>query len=458
MMKSSLMPKSATVCGFTIVTLCLLACGRTPLGKLENSPRLPDVPSLEDGGPGRDSAEAMRAVDGADVGRPDGNVADVISSDLAFADSALPDAWGFPDASMDAAAAKDSGFDGASDTRVSRDAAAAKDSGFDDASDTRVSRDAVAAKDSGFDDASDTRLPCTVDTECNDGIACTADECKQGFCRSTPHSERCDDGIFCNGQEICSTSQGCLAGSPPCSDGVSCTVVACQEGTRSCSYTPNDLLCPVSHACDAALGCQARAFAIDNLGNVLDVRLPSGITQPIGPSGGGLTDIALAPDGRLFGVDFGAASEIDATTGRATTLSTFTPTNINAMDAAPDGTIYVAGGQDLYTLDLASGALVLVMSFSQGRSSGDLAFVNGRLLLTISGYALHDYLLELDPVAHTSQIVGDTGYDCIYGLAAYGPKLYGMTCAGQVLSLDTDTGKGTVLQETNIVFWGGSAR
>lgn len=271
------MTKLVGVCGFTIATLCLLACGRTPL---DNSPRPPGAPSLEDGGL-------------VQMGRPDGNAADAISSD----------------------------------------------------------------------------------------------------------------------------------------------------------------------ACDPVLGCQARAFAIDNLGNLLDLRLPSGTTQLIGPSGASLTDIALAPNGRLYGVDVGAASEIDATTGRATALSTaFTATNINAMGAAPDGTIYAAGGQSLYTLDLASGALVLVMSFSQGSSSGDLAFVDGRLLLTITGYGFHDYLLEIDPVARTSQIVGDTGYDCIYGLAAYGPKLYGMTCAGQILSLDTGTGKGTALQETNIVFWGASAR
>jgi len=275
-MKNSFMTKLGDVSGFTIITLCLVACGRTPL---DNSPQPPGAPSLEDGGLVR-------------MGRPDGNVADAISAD----------------------------------------------------------------------------------------------------------------------------------------------------------------------ACDPVLGCQARAYAIDNLGNLLDLRLPSGTTQLIGPSGDSFTDIALAPNGRLYGVDFGAASEIDAKTGRATTLSTFTATNINAMDAAPDGTIYVAGGPNLYTLDLASGALVLVMSFSQGSSSGDLAFVNGRLLLTITGYGLHDYLIGLDPVAHTWQIVGDTGYDCIYGLAAYGPKLYGMTCAGQVLSLDTDTGNGTVLQETNIVFWGASAR
>jgi hypothetical protein len=351
------------------------------------------------------------------VGRPDVNVADAISD-------VPPDALGVPDASIDALDAWD-----------------AKD-----------------AEDSGFDDASDARVACTVDRECDDGIACTADECKQGVCISTPHSERCDDGIFCNGQESCSASRGCFVGPPACSDSWSCIVAACQEGTRSCSYTPNDKLCPVSHACDPVLGCQARAFAIDNIGNVLDVRLPSGITKVIGSSGVGLTDIALAPDGRLFGVDFGSASEIDPTTGLATPLSTFTSWSINAMDAAPDGTIYVAGGPSLYTLDLASGTLVLVMSFNQGQSSGDLAFVNGRLLLTVSGYAPNDYLVELDPVAQTSRIVGDTGYYCIYGLAAFGSTLYGMTCTGQVLSLDTDTGKGTVLQETDIDFWGASAR
>ena len=389
-MNGTFMTTLAGFCRVTLVTLGLLACGRTPLDKLDNSPRPPGAPSFDDGGPAKDSAEVMHALDGADVGRPDGNVAQT--------------------------------------------------------------------KDSGFDDASDARIPCSDDWECDDGIACTADVCKQGFCLSSPHSERCDDRVFCNGQEICSASQGCLAGSPPCADGVSCTVDTCQEGTRSCWYAPNDLLCPVSHACDPVLGCQARAFAIDNVGNVLDVRLPSGITKRIGASGVALTDIALAPNGGLFGVDFMDVCEIDATTGRATTLSTFTGTSINAMDAAPDGTLYAAGGQNLYTLDLASGALALVMSFSQGVSSGDLAFVNGRLFLTTTGYSVHDCLLQLEPIAHTSQIVGDTGYDCIYGLAAYGSKLYGMTCRGQVLSLDTDTGKGTVLQETNTVFWGASAR
>ena len=412
-MNGILMTSLVDIRGFAIVALCLLACGRTPLDDPDNSPRSPAAPSLEDAGAVRDSAEVTPALDAAEVGRPDVNVADASSPDAVVAD-VLPDAW-----------------------------------------DAVNSRDAT---DTGFDSASDARVACTVDRECDDGIACTADECKQGVCISTPHSERCDDGIFCNGQESCSASRGCLVGPPACSDSWSCVVAACQEGTRSCSYTPDDKLCPISHACDPVLGCQARAFAIDDVGNVLDVRLPSGVTKVVGPSGVGLTDIALAPDGRLFGVDFSAASEIDATTGRATRLSTSTLMNINAMDAAPDGTIYVAGGQSLYTLDLASGAWVTVMSFSQGQSSGDLAFVNGRLLLTISYYAPNDYLLELDPVAHTSRIVGDTGYACIYGLAAYGPKLYGMTCTGQVLSLDTDTGQGTVLQETNIVFWGASAR
>ena len=50
------------------------------------------------------------------------------------------------------------------------------------------------------------------------------------------------------------------------------------------------------------------------------------------------------------------------------------------------------------------------------------------------------------------------GFTCIWGLAAYGPTLYGLTCEGRILSIDTTTGKGAQLNKVSTAFWGASAR
>ncbi len=73
----------------------------------------------------------------------------------------------------------------------------------------------------------------------------------------------CDDGLFCNGSEICNSCT-CLAGTAVnCDDGVSCTDDVCNEGTQSCDNTANDancdngLFCDGVETCDAVLDCQA---------------------------------------------------------------------------------------------------------------------------------------------------------------------------------------------------------
>jgi hypothetical protein len=50
----------------------------------------------------------------------------------------------------------------------------------------------------------------------------------------------CDDGVFCNGVETCSAGH-CVARRVACDDGVACTVDECNEGSRSCVSHPPDL-------------------------------------------------------------------------------------------------------------------------------------------------------------------------------------------------------------------------
>ena len=47
-------------------------------------------------------------------------------------------------------------------------------------------------------------------------------------------SRGCDDGLFCNGVELCIDAE-CVAGTPPCDDGLSCTDDTCSELTHTCA-------------------------------------------------------------------------------------------------------------------------------------------------------------------------------------------------------------------------------
>lgn len=86
---------------------------------------------------------------------------------------------------------------------------------------------------------------CEGDEDCDDGIACTSDECvlPNGFCRFITDATSCQDGIFCNGSEVCDRVQGCLPAPNlvTCDDLDVCTVDRCDEETRTCVRTDRDL-------------------------------------------------------------------------------------------------------------------------------------------------------------------------------------------------------------------------
>jgi hypothetical protein len=101
---------------------------------------------------------------------------------------------------------------------------------------------------------------------CDDGVGCTIDACNEATdaCDHTTDDALCDNGLFCDGVETCSAVVGCQAGTPvDCNDGVGCTLDSCNETTQACDNAPNDglcndgLFCNGSEICDAALDCQA---------------------------------------------------------------------------------------------------------------------------------------------------------------------------------------------------------
>jgi hypothetical protein len=78
-----------------------------------------------------------------------------------------------------------------------------------------------------------------------------------------PQDAACSNGFFCDGEEVCDASAGCLTGEAPVvDDGVSCTDDACDEAADAVVHMINDGLCDDAQycngveSCDALLDCQ----------------------------------------------------------------------------------------------------------------------------------------------------------------------------------------------------------
>jgi hypothetical protein len=58
---------------------------------------------------------------------------------------------------------------------------------------------------------------CSIDAECNDGVACTDDACVSEVCENIPSDASCpDDGLYCTGFEVCDPDNGCISTGDPC--------------------------------------------------------------------------------------------------------------------------------------------------------------------------------------------------------------------------------------------------
>ncbi len=104
---------------------------------------------------------------------------------------------------------------------------------------------------------------CGSNVDCDDSFSCTIDVCTMGVCINTPSDMACNDGLYCNGAELCdpalgAAGSGCTASSgSPCDDGISCTADACDEAVDACSHSPKDALCTNGVACDGEETCSA---------------------------------------------------------------------------------------------------------------------------------------------------------------------------------------------------------
>jgi cysteine-rich repeat protein len=98
--------------------------------------------------------------------------------------------------------------------------------------------------------------------ECDDGNLADGD-CCSATCTFEADGSSCSDGQFCNGGETCDGSGTCEAGVPvDCGDGVDCTNDSCDETNDVCVNAPDNgncaddgLFCNGQNICDPVAGC-----------------------------------------------------------------------------------------------------------------------------------------------------------------------------------------------------------
>jgi len=96
---------------------------------------------------------------------------------------------------------------------------------------------------------------CLSDDECDDGNDCTDDTCVGGSCKNRNDDRNgCDDGFWCTLYDRCFGGK-CLAQNRPIDDGVSCTVDSCDEVSQSIKHNLDDSRCQDSLFCNGNEMC-----------------------------------------------------------------------------------------------------------------------------------------------------------------------------------------------------------
>ncbi len=177
-------------------------------------------------------------------------------------------------------------------------------------------------------------------------------------------------------------------------------------------------------------------------GGIYDVDTSTGAATLIA-NGTTMTDIARDASGALWGVTFGNLYSIDTSTNTFTNVGSLGINNMNAL-TFNGSTLYGAGygSGNLYTINTSSGSATSLGTGSYA-SAGDLAFDAGGSLYLAANTSPNDTLVELDPTNGSSTLIGGMGIDNSYGLAFVDSVMYGVSSAGGLYIVNTNTGATT---------------
>ncbi len=174
-------------------------------------------------------------------------------------------------------------------------------------------------------------------------------------------------------------------------------------------------------------------------------------------------DTTPAPQFKLYGLTgSGWLKTFDEDTETWSTLDN-SQSSIGGNGFAIDnyGRAFVTKSSKLYEVDLQTGAIIEEWDLSASgvnvRSSGDCVVnKNNSFFMTSSASPLDD-LIYVDSSTMQAVLVGNTGFDAIWGLTAAFGNLYGLTSAGKLLLINPDTAETVELYDFPLSFYGAAS-
>lgn len=172
----------------------------------------------------------------------------------------------------------------------------------------------------------------------------------------------------------------------------------------------------------------------------------TGIFSPLANASTSYNDIASAPNGDLFGVSFNSLYKVDPATGNSSRIGSLgTSTRMESLAFTSSGNLYAAGNSEFYSINTDTGAASLVANISGFKSSGDLLYddASGRFLATSDApYPIKDSLYSIG-LNGDATVIGNIGFDSVWGLAIANGTLYGYTSNRLQIIINPTTGIGT---------------
>lgn len=200
-------------------------------------------------------------------------------------------------------------------------------------------------------------------------------------------------------------------------------------------------------------------YLLDSNRYMYTVDHTSGVPTLVGQNDLGVIDIAFAPDNTLYGVNWDQLMTIDPNTGLGTIVGTvgYNSTLI-CLAVGPTGEIFTSDitNGDIIKIDPLTGNGTIIGTIGGGLAlSGDLAFdASGILYATLKGAGVNDYLATINTSTGAASLIGDTGFERVFGLSFRNGILYGATNGGDFLSINTSTGIGSLIGSTGLTSYG----
>jgi len=175
-----------------------------------------------------------------------------------------------------------------------------------------------------------------------------------------------------------------------------------------------------------------------------------------------ITDLAITPDGRLFGISAESLYQVDPTTAAATFVAAVPGVLNVGLTFLPNGQLLATDKQGgVREISPDSGAVTEIGKFGSGYgTAGDLVAVADGTMYAIGEYQDEspgdsDLLLTVDTGNGVADFVGSIGYGDVFGTAYANGRIYAFTSTGQIIEIDPTTGSGQLVKSyPDISFWG----